>query len=290
MRKKWHLNFLSLILVTLLAAACSPVESPGAESVIGMPNPASVYCQEQGGVFETRESPEGQFGVCVFPDGSECEEWAYFRGECDGTSSEDAPGPLPTKGISLNMPVTAVYGSIVSASEDRRSNSVLVLTPEGFGSVYVIGGNAEIEEQIAAIRDKPEPANKANFWGQLDCPSRNECLLTVSRMRVDGPGAMPKPDLVEAWEGVIYSGPSGPHSGGDDYFALLGAMPFEYGIWAPDEALNTQLEALRDSGQAVRIWGELHAGRMDWNAAQIVVTRIEEIDINAAAIPPAPNW
>jgi hypothetical protein len=24
----------------------------------------------------------GQFGICVFADGSECEEWAFFRGEC----------------------------------------------------------------------------------------------------------------------------------------------------------------------------------------------------------------
>jgi len=89
---------------------------------------------------------------------------------------------------------------------------------------------------------------------------------------------------------VIYNGPPGPRSGGDDYFALLGAMPFEYGIWAADEALLQQLESLRDSGQAVRIWGELHAGRMDWNASQIVVTRIELISADASTIPPAPNW
>ena len=25
----------------------------------------------------------GQYGVCVFADGSECDEWKYFRGECD---------------------------------------------------------------------------------------------------------------------------------------------------------------------------------------------------------------
>lgn len=286
---KWVLIFLSLILVTLFAAACSLVEAPAGDAVIGMGNPASVYCQEQGGLLVIQEEPEGQFGVCVLPDGSECEEWAYFRGECDA-SGEVEPQPLPTKGISLNIPVVAVYGQVVSATGDGPSDSVLVLSPEGFGSVFVIGESAEIDDQITALRDKPEPANKANFWGQLDCPSRDECLLSVSRMRIDGPGALPEPDPVEAWEGVIYSGPPGPHSGGNDYFALLGAMPFEYGIWSADETLNQQLEALRDSGQALRIWGELHPGRMDWNAAQIVVTRIELIDANAAAIPPAPNW
>ncbi|MBU1866793.1 MAG: DUF333 domain-containing protein, partial [Actinobacteria bacterium] len=25
----------------------------------------------------------GTYGVCVFPDGSECDEWAFFRGECE---------------------------------------------------------------------------------------------------------------------------------------------------------------------------------------------------------------
>lgn len=54
----------------------------------GMPNPSSVYCAEQGGTEETREDPEGQRGVCIFPDGSECDSWAYYRKEC-------APGDQP---------------------------------------------------------------------------------------------------------------------------------------------------------------------------------------------------
>ncbi len=52
-------------------------------STTGLPNPASVYCEEQGGVVEIRTDEEGnQQGFCVFPDGSECDEWAYFRGRC----------------------------------------------------------------------------------------------------------------------------------------------------------------------------------------------------------------
>ena len=49
----------------------------------GIANPASAYCVEQGGTSEIRTAEDGsQSGVCAFPDGSECEEWAFFRGEC----------------------------------------------------------------------------------------------------------------------------------------------------------------------------------------------------------------
>lgn len=46
-------------------------------------NPASVYCNEQNGTLEIRKDKGGnEYGVCIFPDGTECEEWAFFRGEC----------------------------------------------------------------------------------------------------------------------------------------------------------------------------------------------------------------
>ena len=51
-----------------------------------MPNPASAFCIEQGFTSEIRTAADGsQSGVCIFPDGSECDEWAYFRGECGPT-------------------------------------------------------------------------------------------------------------------------------------------------------------------------------------------------------------
>jgi putative hemolysin len=60
---------------------CSPGESPGGET--GIANPASVYCSQEGGTVEIRtDEAGGQYGVCVFADGSECDEWAFFRGEC----------------------------------------------------------------------------------------------------------------------------------------------------------------------------------------------------------------
>lgn len=53
-----------------------------AETEVGMPNPASVYCEEQGGTVDIQDEEGDQVGYCVFPNGSECEEWAFFRGEC----------------------------------------------------------------------------------------------------------------------------------------------------------------------------------------------------------------
>lgn len=67
------------LLVLFALAACTATPTPAANMV----NPASAFCEGQGLLLEMRTAPDGsQSGVCIFPDGSECEEWAYFRGEC----------------------------------------------------------------------------------------------------------------------------------------------------------------------------------------------------------------
>jgi putative hemolysin len=46
-------------------------------------NPASVNCTQKGGTLRIERRPDdGQYGVCVFVDNYQCEEWALFRGEC----------------------------------------------------------------------------------------------------------------------------------------------------------------------------------------------------------------
>ncbi len=56
---------------------------------IGMANSASVYCVGQGGKLEIREGEGGQYGVCVMPDGTECDEWEFFRTKVCGGASMD---------------------------------------------------------------------------------------------------------------------------------------------------------------------------------------------------------
>ncbi len=50
---------------------------------IQIANPASVYCVQSGYTLEIRTNADGsEYGVCIFPDSNECEEWTFFRNEC----------------------------------------------------------------------------------------------------------------------------------------------------------------------------------------------------------------
>ena len=68
---------LTLPVALLALSACNSTEVP--EQRVGMANPASVYCADQGGRVEIREGKDGQAGYCHLPDGRVVEEWAHFR-------------------------------------------------------------------------------------------------------------------------------------------------------------------------------------------------------------------
>jgi putative hemolysin len=64
------------------AFAQAPPTRPSA-SPPKLANPASQNCVAKGGTLHIERRPDGgQFGVCVFTDNRQCEEWALLRGEC----------------------------------------------------------------------------------------------------------------------------------------------------------------------------------------------------------------
>jgi putative hemolysin len=52
------------------------------DAFIGVPNPASFYCQEMGYELDLRDTDGGTEGICVMPNGAECEEWEFLAGGC----------------------------------------------------------------------------------------------------------------------------------------------------------------------------------------------------------------
>jgi predicted secreted protein/putative hemolysin len=79
---------LILVLFACLAGCtqqtAAPAATPAATSPpqAGMANPASLYCGEAGGTLAIeKDAAGGEYGMCTFPNGTSCEEWALFRGE-----------------------------------------------------------------------------------------------------------------------------------------------------------------------------------------------------------------
>ena len=104
-------QIMMLIFVFFLLSACTtpptqsaPAIAPTDAQPAGMGNPAAVYCEEQGNRLAIRTAADGsQSGVCIFPDGSECDEWAYFRKECAPASQTESTSS-PTE-IPIAMPI-----------------------------------------------------------------------------------------------------------------------------------------------------------------------------------------
>lgn len=56
------------------------------QKMIGMANPASVYCVEQGGESIIKQNKDGsEYGICKFKDGKEVDEWEFYRKSHDLT-------------------------------------------------------------------------------------------------------------------------------------------------------------------------------------------------------------
>jgi len=74
---------LSLLVVLSACNQSSTIPTEPDNKIVGLANPASVFCIECGYELEIRKDEEGnEFGVCIFGNDTECEEWAFYRGEC----------------------------------------------------------------------------------------------------------------------------------------------------------------------------------------------------------------
>ncbi len=79
-----------ITLISMFTQACNsaapdPTQTPfveGNDLFIGVPNPASFYCQEMGYELELRDTEAGTEGICILPDGKECEQWDFLAGGC----------------------------------------------------------------------------------------------------------------------------------------------------------------------------------------------------------------
>jgi putative hemolysin len=122
---------LTMVLAAGFLAACGRAPQPSPAPVEAeLPNPASVFCEEEGGRLEIRtDASGGQIGICVFTDGSECEEWGYFRGECqpggpEEPSSEPEATAVPPEGWEIYTHPTLGYSFLYSAGSTLETHDI----------------------------------------------------------------------------------------------------------------------------------------------------------------------
>ncbi len=149
---------LSLLLLSLLLMACSSSGTIGAPPTptidqAKLANPAAAYCQDQGYRYETRKDEQGnEYGICIFDDGSECEEWAYFRGEC---------GADKAKKLALNL---------VEAAKLDQTTHINILAPN----------TTSVDADVS--REPREPGMEVLV--QIDDPQTIQSLLAPLNKRL----------------------------------------------------------------------------------------------------------
>ncbi len=177
-----------LLLLIAVAAACSPAKpvTPTTNaSQAGIANPASVFCQQNGGFLELRQgSGGGVIGVCVFADGSECEEWSYFRGECRPAVNATTPRAVVTPSAAAGPPVVLEVlspkdGEVASTREIQVSGKaspeaivtvnddiVIVKSDATFKSTVPLSADLNLIEVLASNESGSEAAVELSVTDQ----------------------------------------------------------------------------------------------------------------------------
>lgn len=146
---------------------------------VSIPNPASVYCADNGNKSEIRTAADGnQTGVCIFPDGNTCDEWAYFRGEC-GPAANGTPPPETSEEI------TDWWGVIKRTTPGGQYDDYFERQDLGQVISYGIDSiDPQVSVQIQALRDT---GKIVHLFGTLlnNFPDYNGSQVNVDRIEVD---------------------------------------------------------------------------------------------------------
>jgi hypothetical protein len=189
-----------------------------------MPNPASVYCEQQGNRLEIVTATDGsQNGVCVFPDNSTCDEWAYYRGECGPITEGDLviqTYELTGKPESETLEFMSVDGEEFSAADFEISRPFPSNQLEGSPLRY--SGTIKGDSYVSSDDIQP-----CEFEGCINVTRNGEEIF-----RTDAGGISPIEPLRGLW---VY----------DDHWVLetnlfLSDKPFNGQIFLDGEALNEQ--------------------------------------------------
>jgi len=104
-------------IVSLLLTIIFPIGCAGMNKA-AIANPASVNCINKGGTLSIQKRGDGgEYGICIFEDNCQCEEWAMFRGECPA-------GGLKVAGLATSAArICVITGGIYTATGNNNMDN-----------------------------------------------------------------------------------------------------------------------------------------------------------------------
>lgn len=144
-------------------AAPSATSEPMPGSQIA--NPASTNCIEKGGKLEIVKGDGGEYGVCTFPDGSKCEEWAFFRGECQIGQTKDMPKvsaatPPPITTPAKSAATCEQLGGTTSTIKGPDREVTMCILPDGTTCEAGAVASGQCKPGQSTTANMPNPAAK----------------------------------------------------------------------------------------------------------------------------------
>lgn len=180
-----RLTLLTIALMALTACApLTPMPEPAATGTpeANLPNPASVHCREMGNTLDIRTQADGsQKGVCVFPDGTECDEWAFFRGECGLATPAVEESPTPDSAKAVND----WWGVIKKTDAGAQFDDYFERQDLGQATAFGLDSrDPAVEAQIESLRDS---GKVVHLYGTLssDVPDVNGTQIVVVSLVVE---------------------------------------------------------------------------------------------------------
>jgi putative hemolysin len=194
---------ITILLMTLTACTAPQTQGTPASASTdlpqpNLPNPASVYCEQNGGTLEIVTAADGsQSGVCIFPNGSSCDEWAYYRGECnsatqinptpvvaiESTAEEQASGGYMPPGTTKE--IIDWWGIIKSTDPGAQYDDYF--ERQALTQVIYFGidsMDSAVKSQIESLRDS---GKIVHLYGTLvsNVPDYNGSQILVDRIEFD---------------------------------------------------------------------------------------------------------
>jgi len=78
-----RIYWIGIALMIVIIFVMFYLSTPIIKAEVGIPNPAAVYCREQGCIYKIVTEPDGsQYGMCCNLVGECCDAWAFYKGEC----------------------------------------------------------------------------------------------------------------------------------------------------------------------------------------------------------------